>query len=343
MNTISAEFSFWNDREIRFDVAGQEYTTRKGEMIIDTLDCVEDTKGNNGEKGMLLVSNLRLLWHCTRNPQVNLSIGLNCITNISIHNASSRLRGTTQALFVNTKYNNSRFEFVFTYLVQESPRLFTTVTSVWKAYDTSRIYRDLKLRCAIIQDADLILLPKEQVFSKVGGAWNLSSDQGNLGTLYVTNIRVVWFANLAESFNVSIPYLQIIALKIRDSKFGPAFVIETSVHAGSYVLGFRLDPVERLQDIYKEVVSLWKVHSVTPLIGVDFQIESVPSNLAANTVKRMQDGADVVQQVASDAFAAYYADEGQKNADRKPVYDPSLGLAIEKLRDGVTLEALWKV
>jgi Bardet-Biedl syndrome 5 protein len=343
MSTIGAEFSFWNDREIRFDVTGHEYTVRKGEAIIDTLDCVEDTKGNNGEKGMLLVSNLRLMWHCTRDPKINLSIGLNCVTNISIHNAASRLRGTTQALFVNTKYNNSRFEFVFTYLVQESPRLFTTVTSVWKAYDTSRIYRDLKLRCAIIQDQDLILLPKEQVYSKVGGAWNLSSDQGNLGTLYVTNIRVVWFANLAESFNVSIPYLQITALKIRDSKFGPAFVIETSAHAGSYVLGFRLDPVEKLQDIYKEVVSLWKVHSVTPLIGVDFQIESVPSNLAGNTIKRMQDGADMIQEVASDAFAAYYADEGQKNADRKPVFEPSLGLAVEKLRDGVTLESLWRV
>jgi len=340
---LSQTFSFWQDREIRFDISGDEYGLRKGEIVIDTLDQVEDTKGNNGERGMLMVTNVRLLWHCSRDPRVNLSIGFNCVTNVTIHNASSRLRGTTQALYVNTKFNNSRFEFVFTYLVQESPRLFTTVTSVWKAYDSSRLYRDLKLRCAIIQDQELILVPHEQVFTKLTGAWNLSSDQGNLGTLYVTNVRVVWFASLAENFNVSIPYLQIVALKIRDSKFGPAFVVETSMHAGSYVLGFRIDPVEKLNDVFKEVSALWKVYSNAPIIGVDFEIEAVPKSLDQNTLKRIQDGQDVVQNVASDAFAAYYADEGQKNADRKPVFEPSIGLAVEKLRDGVTLEALWRI
>lgn len=341
--SLTADFDFWQDREIRFDVSGQEYAVRKGEFVIDALDCVEDTKGNNGEKGMLVATNLRLLWHCTRDPRVNLSIGLNAVTHTSIHAATSRLRGTTQALFVNTKFNNSRFEFIFTYLVQGSPRLFSTVSAVFKAYDTSRIYRDLKLRCAIIQDAELILLPHEKVSTKLSGVWNLSSDQGNLGTLYATNIRVVWFANLAENFNVSIPYIQIVGLKIRDSKFGAAFVIETSTHAGSYVLGFRVDPLEKLQEVFKEVSSLWRVYSASPVLGVDFQMESAPKSLDENTIKRIQDGQDVVEQVSSDAFAAYYADEGQKNADRKPVFDPQLGLAVEKLRDGVTLEALWSI
>ena len=40
------------------------------------------------------------------------------------------------------------------------------------------------------------------------GVWNLSSDQGNLGTFFITNVRLVWHANMAENFNVSIPYLQ---------------------------------------------------------------------------------------------------------------------------------------
>lgn len=46
------------------------------------------------------------------------------------HPAPPRLHsppGNTQALFVMTKFNASRFEFVFTNLVLESPRLFTTV------------------------------------------------------------------------------------------------------------------------------------------------------------------------------------------------------------------------
>ena len=43
--------------------------------------------------------------------------------------------------------------------------------------------------------------------AQVNGVWNLSSEQGNLGTFFVSNVRVVWHGNLAEGFNVSIPYL----------------------------------------------------------------------------------------------------------------------------------------
>eukprot|EP00758_Cryptobia_borreli_P000830 Tbor_TRINITY_DN1672_c0_g1::TRINITY_DN1672_c0_g1_i1::g.7618::m.7618/K16748/BBS5; Bardet-Biedl syndrome 5 protein len=334
---------FWQDRDILFDTTGREYALRDGEVAIDTLDSVEDTKGNNGERGMLIVTNLRLLWHCTRNPKVNLSIGLNCVSNVSIHNAASRLRGTTQALFVNTKYNSSRFEFVFTYLVNESPRLFSTVLAVWKSYDSSRTYRDLKLKCAIIQDQELIQLPKENILSRITGIWNLSSDQGNFGTMCITNVRVVWYAGLAENFNVSIPYIQIIAIRVRDSKFGAAFVIETSSHAGSYVLGFRVDPPEKLQEVFNEVTSLWKISKSHPVLGVEFENEQVPDALDETTITRIQDGQDMIENVPTDAFAAYYADEGQKNRDRKPVYDTSIGLAVEKLREGTTMESLWKL
>lgn len=34
--------------------------------------------------------------------------------------------------------------------------------------------------------------------------------QGNLGTFFISNVRIVWHANMNESFNVSIPYLQIV-------------------------------------------------------------------------------------------------------------------------------------
>merc|ERR1711988_1190732 len=133
----------------------------------------------------------------------------------------------------------------FTNLVRSSPRLFTTVQAVYRAYDTTKLYRDLKLRGAIIKDKQLILLPHEQVYNKVNGVWNLSSDQGNLGTFFITNVRLVWHANLAENFNVSIPYLQMKLVRVRDSKFGQALVVETSVRSGSYILVFRVDPSER--------------------------------------------------------------------------------------------------
>ena len=71
------------------------------------------------------------------------------------------------------------------------------------------MYRELKLRGAILVDQQLKVLPMETVISTVNGVWNLSSDQGNLGTAIITNVRVVWYANMNELFNISMPYLQI--------------------------------------------------------------------------------------------------------------------------------------
>jgi len=47
----------------------------------------------------------------------------------------------------------------------------------YRAYETSKMYRDLKLRAALIQNKQLRLLPREQVYDKINGVWNLSSDQ----------------------------------------------------------------------------------------------------------------------------------------------------------------------
>jgi len=169
-------------------------------MVIDSINAVEDTKGNNGERGAFSVTNLRIIWCSHANPNINLStfpfafhridsfiaivqflllsltwaillylslndsrgrmcylfvlcviisvaagIGFDCVVSMSIRSASSRLRGgNVQALHVMTKFNNSRFEFIFTSLVKNSPRLFTTIQAVSRAYETTRVYRDVK-------------------------------------------------------------------------------------------------------------------------------------------------------------------------------------------------------
>lgn len=74
---------------------------------------------------------------------------------------------------------------------------------------SSKLYRELKLRGAVIQNKHLKLLPLETVFSTLHGVWNLSSDQGSLGTLIISNVRIVWFADMNEGFNISLPHLQI--------------------------------------------------------------------------------------------------------------------------------------
>lgn len=188
------------------------------------------------------------------------------------------------------------------------------------------------------------MLPNEQMYNKVPGVWNLSSDQGNLGTFFITNVRLVWHANLAENFNVSIPYLQMKVVRVRESKFGLALVIETSQRCGGYILGFRVDPAEQLQKVFQEVQSLHQVFSATPVFGVDFTTEDKAAPIEQLTVARQQDDVEIVDNddTPGNASAAYFA-EGEKGADRDVVLSPELGLAIERLPEGCTAKSLWNV
>jgi len=47
---------------------------RTGELTIDKLDMIEDTKGNAGDLGRLIVTNLRIIWHSLALPRINLSM-----------------------------------------------------------------------------------------------------------------------------------------------------------------------------------------------------------------------------------------------------------------------------
>lgn len=84
-----------------------------------------------------------------------------------------------------------------------------------RSYQSTFLYRELKLRSAILSSGHLKLLPKEQLYSTLGGIWNLSSDQGNLGTFIVTNVRLIWYADINESFNISLPHMQIGSVSAR--------------------------------------------------------------------------------------------------------------------------------
>ena len=94
----------WQDREIRFDVQASELACRTGETVIDSIHSVEDTKGNNGEKGSLLITNLRLIWFSEADQTVNLSVGFDCILNTEIKETNSALRGNTLALYLRTRF-----------------------------------------------------------------------------------------------------------------------------------------------------------------------------------------------------------------------------------------------
>lgn len=335
----------WQDRELRFDSPFTNLDERRGEERIDSINSVEDTKGNNGERGALIITNLRIIWHSHKRPATNLSIGLNCVLRMSKKKANSKMRGKTEALYLMTKFEKSRFEFVFTSLVKNSPRIFTTCMSVLRAYETTKMYRDLKLRCSLVRDGELSLLPLENVYSKLSGVWNLATDQGNLGTFIITNVRIVWHANLAHNFNVSIPYMQIKSIRLSRSKFGKAMVIETSAKTGGggYILGFRIDPAEKLEDVCQECQSLHKVHSAEPIFGVQWSVEEVPE-VVTQPLPRVIDNIDIIDQDAEGGTSIYsYFADPNKIRDREVQFDADLGLAIEAPPEGATTKELWRV
>lgn len=43
-----------------------------GEKIFEVIEPVEDTKGNNGEPGKLICTNLRIVWQSQKYPKINL-------------------------------------------------------------------------------------------------------------------------------------------------------------------------------------------------------------------------------------------------------------------------------
>ncbi|KIH57080.1 hypothetical protein ANCDUO_12731 [Ancylostoma duodenale] len=271
-----------------------------GEIQIDRMDMVEDTKGNNGDRGVMRVTNLRLIWYASSMPRINLSIGYSNITGLQSREVVSKVRGTeVEALYVMARApsTSTKFEFIFTAMTSGMhSKLFNTVNSVHRAYETTKLYRELKMRGAIVDESyNLKLLPLEQLVDKVNGVWNLSTDQ-----------------------------------------------------SGEYVLGFRIDPTERLQQVCKAIQALHKAANLRPIFGVTFLKDKpiTPREAATdNTNEREEEEGEFEQkQLRTDAFAAYFSDGATHAEERRPpVFSEELGLAVEQLKPGFTITDLWNI
>ncbi|KAL0214561.1 hypothetical protein P9112_006745 [Eukaryota sp. TZLM1-RC] len=331
--------TFWQDLEIRFEVAKAQLELSPGEFMIDNLSNVEDTKGNNGTIGVLIVTNLRLVWVNPNKPKQNLSVGWNCTRTLSIQSTVSKIRGQTQALFVDAFHKGTRYQFIFTHCVPGTPRLFSTVQAVHRAYDSSRLYRELKLRGSLFSEGKLNILPDEQLYEVIDSVWNLASDQGNLGTMYLTNIRIVWRANCTASFNVSIPYTRTSVIKVRKSKFGPALVVQTCASCGGFVLGFRVDPVDRLSNIAQMIQNLSKIANDSPLFGVSFSMEEAPPPLEELKVNAKSESVAFDEEFVFEKKNTYVVDGNASGC----VYSNELGLAIQPIGEGQSLKEIWNI
>uniref|UniRef100_A0A0K0DSM7 Bardet-Biedl syndrome 5 protein homolog n=1 Tax=Strongyloides stercoralis TaxID=6248 RepID=A0A0K0DSM7_STRER len=336
----------WQDRDICFDLESRLLRLIPGEILIEKIENVEDTKGNNGDKGILKITNIRLIWSATSMTRINLSIGFNSVNGVTTRIANSRVRGQAESLYLMAKNASTRFEFIFTCVNPSQTKLFTTVIGIHRAYETSKLYRELKMRGVLLSEGNLNLLPQENLIEKIDGVWNLSSEQGNLGVMTLTNIRVVWYSSINVCYNVSIPYLQLRSARIRDSKFGLALVIETSIQSGDYILGFRVDSFEKLESISKSIQVLHRAYVDKPIFGVQYKKDRPQTPQTAIENEPTIDDINEIDEkpVRMDAFAAYFSDGVTKNIQpRPPVFSEELGVAVEQLKEGFTMEDLWNI
>lgn len=167
-----------------------------------------------------------------------------------------------------------------------------------RAYQSTRMYREVRLRGQFIVDnTKLELLPNETLDEVIHAVWHLGGEQGSLGVFHITNYRIVWCLEADTSSNMSIPYVQMASVTIRiifviilkqdsiftkDSKYGKALVIETTKASGHYVLGFRIDPPERVVEVFHKAERYFLDADANPYFGIEVCKENTPQSPQAS-------------------------------------------------------------
>lgn len=276
----------WQDREVRFDSPKDDLNLIKGEVTVDTLTNIEDIKGGNGDIGPMIFTNLRILWYCQTNIKINLSIGYDCILSSDIKTAESKLGGQMKALYLKSKFNGNRFEFVFNALGDFSPKMFTSFHQIYKAYDSTRLYRDLKMKGFLTQDKNIIVLQNETILQKVNNVHIVNNDQTVNGIFLSTNIRFVWYSSVIDNFNVSLPFIHIKSIKTKDSKAGKLLLVETNKFIGGNNFAFKFP--DQLDTYCSDLNSIWKKSIDMPMFGVDLALQSLISEDIAKNKENLE-------------------------------------------------------
>jgi Bardet-Biedl syndrome 5 protein len=88
--------------------------------------------------------------------------------------------------------------------------------------------------------------------------------------------------------------VQLKCVRIRDSKYGMALVLETSEFSGAYVLGFKIDG-DAIESIYTEITQLFQTFTQQPNFGVECIFEETEKNISEVTIPRVEDDIEVVE------------------------------------------------
>ena len=98
--------------------------------------------------------------------------------------------------------------------------------------------------------------------------------------------------------------------------------------------------------MFKEISSIYQIYFTTPIFGVDFAVESETANANQILQPKVQEDLDLIEEHEdTQAIAAFYSQSGVEDDSKfeNIFFDPKLGLAVENLVNGLTLDQLWRV
>jgi Bardet-Biedl syndrome 5 protein len=355
----------WQDREVKFDIPKEQLALRPGEKAFETIDNIEDTKGNNGDIGTMIFTNLRILWYSSDNIKINLSVGHDTLINYEVRVISSKMAGETRALCIKCKFNANRFEFLFNALGNTKGDLFSLFDSIYRGYEVSRLYRDMKMKGFLSQDKNLTLLTKEKPLNKLNSVYIISPDnQAVAGQFNMTSIRIVWFSSTTDNYNISLPWINIKDIRIRDiNKHGKVIQFETSKLVGNSIISFKFS--DNIDNVFRELETSYYTYLQNPQFGVelvtvtdtvrekpmakptDDAVDRQTSEVNRYIQTRKEDDVEIVDTNYFNEHSnlLYYmtSNNEKKNTKNDIVYSLELGMAIERLPDNSNLENLWKI
>ena len=372
---MTEDFYVWQDREVRCDGTKHTLMLRKGEESFDTINHIEDSRANNGDIGTFIFTNLRLIWLNNSAPERNLSIGFDTIEELTEKEYESKIKGTTKAIFLKCKSGSQRFQFSFNSVSESCPNLYNALNNILKIYDSGRLYRDLKFKGKIMnfKEKKLDLLLDEEISTKYNNISFVSSDQNYIGTLITSNIRLVWFCNTIENYNLSIPWIQISSVNSQEKEdYGKILIIKAQKLFGGNSYPFFSYDQTTINNLINEVLSLKKIYQSNPILGIDIKklmdsdqndnSKQVSNEISTNSntekkkskhdiayenlLNNMNDDEEIADNNYINETANIYLLNDNKSDQvniTDIVYSEELGLAVQKLPDNVTIDSLWKI
>lgn len=251
--------STWKDKSLCFDLHQSDLELKHGEQLIACFFPIEDVKGNQDELGLLKITNLRLIWICCNKKRMNLSIGWKTVSLAFEQNLKDSLGTPVVSLCILTKYESTKYEFVFNKMPAYSEVLdgqenwdallqlkrfflndkslvtthlspmyldepFEVVFKVWQSYKQTHLFRHCASNLThlvsteqgsnsqaigMVKVSEIIKLPSEETIDVYTEIIQLESQSAKyVGTLILTNVRLIWIDEVLPLRNLSIPYIR---------------------------------------------------------------------------------------------------------------------------------------